>query len=245
MSAPPYMKLFWGDYFRDTRCLNRLEHSAYLLLLGEMWVQGGRLPDDDAKLAKFALCTPQEWTEISPTVRAFFSARRGWMTQKRLTAEMEKYRDKVCKLKTAGRAGSIVTNAKRKVSGAANAATFADITRTRTREEKETPFGVKERSQTALPLDGPQAPPAAGPGPRGSRLPVDWAPSEIEVAYAVAKGFDRRAVDHHAERFRNYWSAQPGKGGVKLDWPATWRNWVLREAERLAPKAPARRQDWI
>ena len=29
------MRMFWGDYFRDTRGLNRHEHSAYLILLGQ------------------------------------------------------------------------------------------------------------------------------------------------------------------------------------------------------------------
>jgi hypothetical protein len=27
------------------------------------------------------------------------------------------------------------------------------------------------------------------------------------------------------EKFRDYWIAQPGQKGVKLDWDATWRNW--------------------
>lgn len=29
-----------------------------------------------------------------------------------------------------------------------------------------------------------------------------------------------------AERFRDYWHAKAGKDGRKLDWQATWRNWV-------------------
>ena len=28
------------------------------------------------------------------------------------------------------------------------------------------------------------------------------------------------------EKFKDYWIAQPGQKGVKLDWDATWRNWV-------------------
>lgn len=34
-----------------------------------------------------------------------------------------------------------------------------------------------------------------------------------------------------AAKFRDYWVAQPGQKGVKLDWPATWRNWCRRAAE--------------
>lgn len=29
--------------------------------------------------------------------------------------------------------------------------------------------------------------------------------------------------------FRDYWIAKPGKEGVKLDWTATWRNWVRNQ----------------
>lgn len=99
------MKFFWGDYFRDTRRLNRLEHSAYLLLLGEMWVQGGKLPMDDAILARCAVCTPEEWAEVKPTVLGFFKIARGTLTQKRVTEEMAKYGDTVRKRKLAGKAG--------------------------------------------------------------------------------------------------------------------------------------------
>lgn len=30
-------------------------------------------------------------------------------------------------------------------------------------------------------------------------------------------------------RFSDFWIAKPGKEGVKLDWLATWRNWVRNE----------------
>ena len=30
------------------------------------------------------------------------------------------------------------------------------------------------------------------------------------------------------ERFKDYWVAQPGSKGVKLDWEATWRNWIRK-----------------
>jgi hypothetical protein len=33
------------------------------------------------------------------------------------------------------------------------------------------------------------------------------------------------------EKFTNHWHAQPGAKGRKSDWPATWRNWIIRAAE--------------
>jgi uncharacterized protein YdaU (DUF1376 family) len=121
MSGPPYMRIYWGDYFRDTRHLNRLEHSAYLLLLGEMFSRGGKLPADDEILATLTLCTAKEWAAVRPRVMAFFRVSKGKITQKRVTAELAQYRDTVLKRKLAGKKGSSVTNEKRKGNRAANA----------------------------------------------------------------------------------------------------------------------------
>ncbi len=115
------MRTYWGDYFRDTRHLNRLEHSAYLLLLGSMWVQGGKLPTDDETLATLTLCTAKEWATVRPRVLAFFRVVKGHLTHKRLAAELKQYRDTVLKRKSAGKKGSSVTNEKRKGNRAANA----------------------------------------------------------------------------------------------------------------------------
>jgi hypothetical protein len=38
------------------------------------------------------------------------------------------------------------------------------------------------------------------------------------------------------EQFKDYWCAKPGKDATKLDWSATFRNWV-RRAYAL-PQAP-------
>jgi uncharacterized protein YdaU (DUF1376 family) len=99
------MRLYWGDYHRDTGHLNRGEHGAYLMLLSAMWARDGKLPNDDAALAKFALCTAAEWAEIKPTILAFFKVSRGKLTHKRIAAELAKYENTLCKRKEAGRKG--------------------------------------------------------------------------------------------------------------------------------------------
>lgn len=73
------------------------------------------------------------------------------------------------------------------------------------------------------------------PRKRGSRLPDDWQPGAEDIRYATEHGLDFARV---AEVFRNYWHAAAGKGAVKLDWSATWRNWVLRDAKDV-PRKPA------
>lgn len=41
-------------------------------------------------------------------------------------------------------------------------------------------------------------------------------------------------ADAVAQEFADYWHAQPGQRGVKVDWFATWRNWCRREKQRPA-----------
>lgn len=72
---------------------------------------------------------------------------------------------------------------------------------------------------------------------RGTRLPEDWIPSEADRRSAIGDGLPSHEIDRTAATFRDYWISQPGQKGVKLNWPATWRNWCRREVERRQPKA--------
>jgi hypothetical protein len=76
------------------------------------------------------------------------------------------------------------------------------------------------------------------PPKKATRLPADFV---CDMQYALSKGLSQHTAAHEAERFKNFWAAKAGKDGVKQDWPATWRNWVLSTAERLGatPRAPS------
>jgi uncharacterized protein YdaU (DUF1376 family) len=67
---------------------------------------------------------------------------------------------------------------------------------------------------------------------RGSRLANDWVLPEDWKAWADKERPDLNAKQV-AEQFKDFWCAKPGKDGVKLDWLATWRNWVRNQK---APK---------
>jgi hypothetical protein len=77
--------------------------------------------------------------------------------------------------------------------------------------------------------------------PRGARLPKDWVPSKaLREWFAETFGggqwtaalADQCRAEH--ERFADHWAAAPGSKGVKLDWEATWRNWMRRAFEPRA-----------
>jgi hypothetical protein len=68
---------------------------------------------------------------------------------------------------------------------------------------------------------------------RGSRLAQDWVLTNPMDQWAKQErpDLDVRQV---AEQFKDYWIAQAGQKGVKLDWDATWRNWV-RNTKAVKP----------
>lgn len=87
--------------------------------------------------------------------------------------------------------------------------------------------GVQMTIETVLPPDPPR---------RATRLPADFV---CDLAYAKQQGIPDGIAKREAEKFRNYWGARSGAGATKLDWPATWRNWCLRVAERGGYSPPA------
>ena len=83
-----WMPIYWGDYLRDTCHLSAIEHGAYLLIIAHYWTKGGPLKDDDARLARIARLTPEEWKEAKETISDFFSIRNGLWTHKRVDHEL-------------------------------------------------------------------------------------------------------------------------------------------------------------
>lgn len=66
---------------------------------------------------------------------------------------------------------------------------------------------------------------------RGTRLPLDWEPSDEAKIYAKAHQVDWKV---ELESFKDWWAAAAGTKGVKLDWQATWRTWVRRATKTLS-----------
>lgn len=81
---------------------------------------------------------------------------------------------------------------------------------------------------------------------KGSRIPDDFEVTPEMATWAKTEcpgvGFTVET-----EKFRNYYLAKTGRDATKLDWPATWRNWILNARDRYGPSngahAPPRDAD--
>lgn len=78
---------------------------------------------------------------------------------------------------------------------------------------------------------------------RGTRLAADFALPDDWMEFAQAeRRWHQYEVIAEFRTFLDYWTAQPGQRGVKLDWPATWRNWVRRSKTPNGTWRPERKE---
>lgn len=98
----------------------------------------------------------------------------------------------------------------------------------------------QEQEQEVPPNATPAASPPDTPAarPKGTRLAADWKLPKAWGDWATEEtGFPADRVRKIAEKFRDFWHAKAGRDAAKLDWQATWRNWIREEADR-APIRP-------
>lgn len=78
---------------------------------------------------------------------------------------------------------------------------------------------------------------------RGRRIDPHWIPCPEARNFALAKGLNESEIAVEAEKFRNYWEGVSGSKGVKRDWLATWRNWIINRVTRYnGQRTPALRR---
>jgi uncharacterized protein YdaU (DUF1376 family) len=88
MATYPSLPLFTDAFIADTGHLGALETGAYLMLLMVAWrTSECRLPDDDAKLSRWARVDLRTWKRIKPEIMGFWTLNDGFWTQGRLTKE--------------------------------------------------------------------------------------------------------------------------------------------------------------
>ena len=85
-------------------------------------------------------------------------------------------------------------------------------------EEKEEEEEKKESKEVA---------PSKLPRARGTRLPDDWVPSEIDIDFALKRGHSRAVISIEGLKFRNYWTNRTDKQATKRSWHRAWQNWIL------------------
>lgn len=88
-------------------------------------------------------------------------------------------------------------------------------------KQKPTPSSSSSSSSSASLVEG-----AAAPRATKKRLPSDWVLPKAWGDWALKdSSFTEQQVRSEADKFRDHWLAI---GEARLDWEATWRNWIRR-----------------
>lgn len=211
MSNRAWMPLHIGDYLKDTGHLTAIEHGAYLLMIMHYW-QHGCLPADERIIARIAKLTPDQWVESRDLLAMLFQD--GW-AHKRIDAELVKADEIIEKRRSAAN----TRHAKSKPDASAvqvdsKSTDTGALPRTLNPELKEEPNGSSKK--------------------RGCRLPADFVP---DIGFAMSVGLSLSQANNEATKFREWWPAQAGQRGVKLDWGLTWQTWCRKAAERMPARA--------
>ncbi|WP_230870823.1 hypothetical protein [Mycobacterium canetti] len=140
-----------------------------------------------------------------------------------------------------------VTSCDTEMSARTSAGRPADVRAEHRDPKTETETETEVHTPVTLVEGGPGGDPptavAGRPAPadkRGTRIPDGWQPNPATVA-SMRQKFPDVDLDEVTEEFVDFWRAEPGARGRKLDWDATWRNRVREIASRQRARAPTRR----
>jgi uncharacterized protein YdaU (DUF1376 family) len=206
-----YYKRNLGDYAKKAGRLTMLQHGAYTLLIDSCYDREV-FPTIEQALEWTWASTEAEVYAVKFVLSRFFTLDKdGCYVQDRILAELLHYH----KNADTNKRIADEREAKRREN--------------RTKREQV----VDEATPNHKPLTNNHKP--IKENKRGSRLTQDWFLTKAmgEWASQERPDIDVRQV---AEQFKDYWIAQPGQKGVKLDWDATWRNWVRNtKAQKANP----------
>ena len=206
-----YYQFHIGDYASHTRHLSVIEDCAYRRLLDFYYLN--EKPINQRDVARQIGMREHEQDVLTVLNEFFISSPEGFI-HPRADREIAKYRE----FAEAGKRGAAKrwsTPPQLEANGEANSPPNA------------TPIATNNHKPLTI-----NHKPIVEKSQRGSRLANDWVlPNEWEY-WSNKERPDLNAMQV-ADQFKDFWCAKPGKDGVKLDWAATWRNWVRNQK---APK---------
>ena len=196
-----YYKRNLGDYAKKAGRLTMLQHGAYTLLIDSCYDREV-FPTLEQALEWTWASTEAEVEAVKFVLSRFFELdKEGCYVQDRILQELLHYHK------------NADTNKR-----------IADEREAKRRENstKRVP-SVNEATPNHKPLTINHKP--IEKNKRGSRLPQDFFFPKEWCDFIVEQRPELNAQKTF-DQFKDYWIAQAGQKGVKLDWFATWRNWV-------------------
>ena len=210
-----YYQFNIADYRKDTAHLNPTEHYIYRTLIDWYYLDEKPIPHNtEWVLRRLRLGFNEEETLLN-VLSDFFIKRDDEWHHDRINLEIVNYHANAEKNRRNGKLGGRPSKT--------HSVILANPNETQINPNQE-PITKNHKPNT-----------------KGTRLPKDWQPTAeyIDFCKAERTDLDPESV---AEEFKDYWISVAGAKGVKLDWFATWRNWVRNQ--RSQPAKSKEDQSW-
>jgi uncharacterized protein YdaU (DUF1376 family) len=222
-----------GDYKSHTSHLTWDEDMAYRRLLDVYYTAEEPLADDLRKIFRLVCAaTEAQRTAVETVLHEFFVLTDGGWINTRADAELSVMQSKRMKAKA---------SASMRWDSERNANAMRTHTKVDANAYETLCEGNATNTNTNTITNKEQKPyaaqPAAAQPKKGSRLSPDFELTAELREFCITARPDLDPEGAFAT-FRDYWVAQPGAKGCKLDWDATWRNWV-RNSRTLQTRSAA------
>ncbi len=220
-----FYKRFVGDFQAKTGHLSLAEVGAYDRLLDHCYSTEQPLPGDlDACCRIARAMSKEERKAVESVLCEFFTVTDAGYTQGRVLEMLAEAQPKIEANKANGKLGG--RPKKKPIETQEKPSGFLNQTQVESESEPNENLSQSQITTPSL---------RSGVG-RASRLPSPFVLPEPWAEWARQERPDLDPV-RVAEKFADYWHSKPGKAGTKLDWQATWRNWVRDEKQQRQPAA--------
>lgn len=259
MSARPWYKRYPSDFIAGTLSMTLEQKGAYSMVLDLLYDRGGPIPDDSQHIARVCGCSTRKWNQLRAELLAMgkLVAMDGCLDNPRSAKQRiseEKEHEKHSENGSKGQDKSKINQSKIQDKSEIN-----DDASVKNNDlgEIRLPENVVDltKNQTGIPEARSQklearkkedlfGVPSGPPQKKATRLSNDWQASESDRQWCRTEfGWEGERIKLESEKFRDYWCAVGGKGGTKLDWVATWRNWCRNANERNPGKTSYRTRE--
>lgn len=221
MTKMPWIRFFPSDWLAGTRGMSAVETGVYITLIATMYERGEPIPEDHARLSRLCGASNSSFAKAIETLVDEGKIVRvdGGLWNDRVEKEQVYLSEKS---EVGSRAARVRWSKKGNENNAPIDAGALPM---------QSPGNANQKPEARVVKEEPNG----SSKKRGTRLSVDWSP---DIAFAVSIGLSQAQAMTEAAKFREWWPAQPGQKGVKLDWDLTWKTWCRKAAERL-PRAQA------
>jgi uncharacterized protein YdaU (DUF1376 family) len=198
-----------GDYMKHTLHLTPEEDLAYRRLLDMYYDTESPIPNNIPSVSRRLRMDSKI---VESVLNEFFEASQEGYKNYRADGEIADYHKFLEKQKANGRLGGRPKKGKKPIAN-------PDLT------QSEPKKSLNNKQQTTNNADVAKA-------TKGTRFNLDAIPEDWILFCRKERSDLNPAVVF--DGFKDYWVSVAGQKGVKLDWSATWRNWIRNQKQGVA-----------